>query len=186
MKLSKNILYIFLAFIGVAALYRVVPGRPYGFAPQIAMALFGGAVIKDRKMAFALPVLSMFLSDALFELLFQAGISPIWGFYNGQFTNYVLFALLTVIGFFITRINLINIAAASIVAPTLYFLMSNFMVWMSGGGYFRPKTWEGLMMSFNDGLPFYQNSLIATVCFSALFFGGYYLILHRQLKLKTV
>lgn len=185
MKSNRNILYIFFAFIAVAALYRVVPGRPYGFAPQIAMALFGGAVIKDKKIAFVLPLLSMFLSDALFELLFRAGVSPMWGFYDGQLTNYMLFALLTVVGFFVTKINTVNIAAASIAAPTIYFLISNFMVWVNGGGYHRPKTWEGLMMSYNDGLPFYQNSLIGTLFFSALFFGAYYLILHRQLRLKA-
>ena len=100
MKISRNVLYIFLALIVVAAFYRIIPGRPYGFAPQIAMALFAGALIKDKKIAFALPVLSMFLSDALFELLYYAGISPMWGFYEGQLTNYILFALLTVIGFF--------------------------------------------------------------------------------------
>ncbi len=186
MKFSKNILVVFLAFIGVAALYRIIPGRPYGFAPQIGMALFAGAVVKDKKMAFALPVLSMFLSDALYELLFRAGISPIWGFYEGQVTNYILFALLVIIGFFITKINWINIAAASLAAPTVYFLISNFMVWVNGGGYHRPKTWEGLLMSYNDGLPFYQNSIIGTLCFSALFFGGYYVISHYRPQLKTV
>jgi hypothetical protein len=103
MKINKTALYILLALVVVAALYRIIPGRPYGFAPQIAMALFGGAVIKDKKLAFALPLLSMVLSDALVELLYFAGISPMWGFYEGQLTNYVLFALLTVSGFFIKK-----------------------------------------------------------------------------------
>ena len=182
MKISRNVLYIFLALIVVAAFYRIIPGRPYGFAPQIAMALFAGALIKDKKIAFALPVLSMFLSDALFQLLYYAGISPMWGFYEGQLTNYILFALLTVIGFFIKKINVINIAAASFAAPTVYFFISNFMVWLSGGGYQRPKTFDGLMMSFADGLPFYKNSIAGTLFFAGIFFGGYYLIKHYMLK----
>ena len=183
MKINKTALYILLALIVVAALYRIIPGRPYGFAPQIAMALFGGAVIKDKKLAFALPLLSMVLSDALFELLYFAGISPMWGFYEGQLTNYVLFALLTVSGFFIKKMNVINIAAASFAAPTAYFLISNFMVWLSGtGGLQRPKTFDGLMMCFADGLPFYQNSVAGTLFFSALFFGSYYLIKQYMVK----
>ena len=182
MSINRNILYTFLALIAVAAIYRVVPGRPYGFAPQIAMALFAGAIVKDRKMAFALPVLSMFLSDALFELLYQAGVSPMWGFYEGQFTNYILFASLTVIGFFIRKINVGYVAAASLAAPTVYFLISNFMVWISGGGYQRPKTFDGLMMCFADGLPFYKNSIAGTLFFAALFFGGYYLLRRYFLK----
>ncbi|HEX5025293.1 MAG TPA: DUF6580 family putative transport protein, partial [Agriterribacter sp.] len=156
-----------------------------GFAPQIAMALFGGAVIKDKKLAFALPVLSMFLSDVLFEFLYYAGISTMQGFYEGQLTNYLLFALLTTGGFLIKKINLANIAVASLAAPTVYFLLSNFMVWLSGtGGYQRPQTFEGLMACFADGLPFYQNSLIGTLCFSAIFFGGYYLIKQYMVKPK--
>jgi hypothetical protein len=183
MKINKTALYILLALIVVAALYRIIPGRPYGFAPQIAMALFGGAVIKDKKLAFALPLLSMVLSDALFELLYFAGISPMWGFYEGQLTNYVLFALLTVSGFFIKKLNVINIAVASFAAPTAYFLISNFLVWLSPtGGLQRPKTFDGLMMCFADGLPFYKNSIAGTLFFSALFFGGYYLIKQYLLK----
>lgn len=185
MKMNKTVLYIFLALIAIAALYRIIPGRPYGFAPQIAMALFGGAVIKDKKLAFALPILSMFLSDVLFEFLYYTGVSTMHGFYEGQLTNYLLFALLTIGGFFIKKINLVNVIVASLAAPTVYFLLSNFMVWLSGtGGYQRPQTFEGLMTCFADGLPFYQNSLAGTLCFSALFFGGYYLIKQYMLKPK--
>ena len=87
MKNKKSILLTFLVLIVVAALYRVIPGRPFGFAPQIAMALFAGAVIKDRKSAFALPLFSMILSDVIYELLFISGLSTLQGFYEGQFTN---------------------------------------------------------------------------------------------------
>ena len=82
-----------------------MPGRPFGFAPQIAMAIFGGAVIKDKKFAFLLPLLSMFISDALYELLYRNGIGNMRGFYEGQVTNYILFGLMTVFGFFIKSIK---------------------------------------------------------------------------------
>lgn len=90
MKASRSFLYIIGVFIIAAALYRIIPGRPYGFAPQIAMALFAGAIVRNKIAAFVIPVLSMLVSDALFELLHVAGISPMWGFYEGQVTNYVL------------------------------------------------------------------------------------------------
>jgi len=176
MKKGSNILPVFLMLVVVAALYRIIPGRPYGFAPQIAMAVFAGAVIKIKRVAFVLPVLSMLLSDVLYQLLYYAGVSPIWGFYEGQFVNYLLFGLLVVVGFLIKKINLTNIAVASVGAPTVYFLLSNFLVWLSGGGYHRPKTFEGLMMAYQDGLPFYLNSIVGTLVFAGLFFGGYHLI----------
>src|SRR5829696_4007339 len=103
MKLTKNFLVIFVLLIIAAALYRVIPGRPWGFAPHIAMALFGGAVIKDKKWAFALPVFSMFISDLLYQFLYANGLSDTPGFYEGQLVNYMLFIGITCLGFFMRR-----------------------------------------------------------------------------------
>lgn len=176
MKLNKNIAFALAALILVAALYRIIPGRPLGFAPQIAMALFAGSVIKDRKYAFALPLFSMFLSDFIFQLLFKTGLSSVPGFYEGQLVNYILFGGLTVLGFFVNQTKVLQIGLASLAGPTLYFFISNLMVWMSGGGFSRPQTFAGLMMAYTDGIPFYTGSLAATLVFSTLLFGGYALV----------
>jgi uncharacterized membrane protein YhhN len=177
MNITKRIVIALLFLTAVCALYRIVPGRPWGFAPQIAMAVFGGAIfINNKKWAFAVPLLSMFLSDVLYEILYNTGVSTMPGFYAGQWENYLLFTVLTAVGFLIKKVNVLNVLLASIAAPTVYFIISNFMVWTAGAGYARPKTLTGLMMCYNDGVPFYENSLYATVFFSAVFFGGYYLI----------
>lgn len=179
MKISKQLTGTFLLLIVIASLYRIMPGRPYGFAPQIAMAIFGGAIIKNKKFAFILPLLSMFISDGLYELLYINGVGTMRGFYEGQFLNYLLFAGLTVFGFFIKNFNVKRIAAASFAAPTVYFLVSNFLVWVSPSplaGLQRPKTFDGLLMCLADGLPFYPWSVASTVVFSAIFFGSYYLM----------
>ena len=184
MKSNKALVLTLVVLIVIAALYRIVPGRPWGFAPQIAMALFGGAVIKDKKWAFALPIFSMFLSDLLFQGLYSAGLTSMYGFYDGQLLNYGLFALMVVIGFAIRKINLVNVFAASMIAPTVFFLLSNFITWsgMAGGlrGLNRPLTFEGLLMAYGDGLPFYKGALMATLFFSTLLFGGYYLLTKNQ------
>jgi len=180
MKISKRIVIALVLLTAVCALYRIVPGRPWGFAPQIAMAVFGGAIfMNNKKWAFAVPLLSMFLSDVLYEVLYHAGISVVPGFYEGQWQNYLLFGLLTTVGFLVKRINVLNVLVASVAAPTIYFIISNFIVWTAGAGWSRPKTFIGLMMCYNDGLPFYPNSLYATVFFSIVLFGGYYLIQKR-------
>src|SRR5665811_1716740 len=118
MKITKQVVVSFILLVIIAALYRIMPGRPYGFAPQIAMAIFGGAIIKDKKLAFLLPLLSMFISDALYEILFRNGVGNMQGFYEGQLTNYILFGSMTVFGFFIKKINVAKIILASIAAPT--------------------------------------------------------------------
>ena len=183
MKQNRSVWMAFGLLILVAALYRVWDGRPWGFAPQIAMALFAGAVVKNRKLAFVLPLLSMFLSDALYQVLYINGLSETPGFYSGQVTNYILFASLTIFGFWM-RHNRVKMAAASLLAPTAYFLMSNFAVWLGGGGYNHPKTFSGLLLTYNDGLPFYRGSVAATVVFSLLLFGSYFLIKRYWLQPK--
>ena len=178
MKITKQVIVSFILLVVIASLYRVMPDRPYGFAPQFAMAIFGGAVIKDKKLAFLLPLLSMFISDALYEILYRNGVGNMPGFYEGQITNYILFASMTIFGFLIRKISVAKVIAASLAAPTAFFLLSNFFVWFGASpdaGWARPKTFNGLLMSYNDGLPFYPWSVASTLIFSAILFGGYYL-----------
>ena len=176
MKSSNKIIWSFVLLVVIAALYRIIPGRPYGFAPQWAMAVFAGAVIKDRKWAFIIPILSMFISDLLYQVLYIGGLTSIPGFYEGQWQNYILFTLLVFVGFAIKKLNVLQIVAASLAAPSLYFIISNFLVWASNGttrGLDRPKTFNGLMLCYSDGIPFYKTSLLATLVFSAVLFGTY-------------
>ena len=183
MKVNKSIVISLVLLIIVAALYRIIPNRPMGFAPHIAMALFGGSIIKDKRWAFALPIFSMFLSDLLYQSLYNAGMSTIPGFYEGQFTNYILFAGITVVGFLIKKIKFVNVFAASLIAPTIYFICSNFMVWINGAGLSRPKTWDGLLLCYADAIPFFKNALFASIFFSAVLFGGYYLLTRKTSRM---
>lgn len=188
MKLNKSLIWSLLLLTIVAALYRVIPGRPNGFAPQWAMAVFAGAVIKNKKWAFAMPVLSMLFSDIIYQVLYVNGLSSVQGFYEGQWQNYLLFALLVVIGFAVKKINALNVFIASLAAPTVYFILSNFAVWASSSpnsGLGRPKTFSGLMMCYTDAIPFYGTSLIATVVFSAILFGAYYFFSKKQTTLSA-
>ncbi len=186
MKFSKNTLIAFAMLVLVAALYRLIPFRPAGFAPQMALALFGGAMIKDKKWAFALPVISLLISDLFYQGLFAAGFTDIAGFYQGQWMVYGCFMLITVFGFLLKKINFTNTTLFSIGGSLIFFLVSNFLVWAGGGGYSRPKTFDGLVMCYGDALAFYRdgglihgfagNFIIGELFFTALLFGGYYLV----------
>lgn len=186
MKQSKSLFFIFVLLIVIASVYRVWDGRPWGFVPQLAMALFGGAVIRDKKWSFVLPLLSMLLSDVLYEVLYRNGLSDMPGFYEGQLTNYVLFAGITFIGFWMRNLSVARIAAGSLIAPTVYFLASNFQVWIGGGGYGRPKTFSGLLQCYADGLPFYKGYLTGTVFFTIVLFGLYFLFHKKTAPQKTL
>ena len=186
MKLNKSIIWSLVLLVFVAALYRVIPNRDYGFAPQWAMALFAGVIIKDRKWALIIPVLSMFISDLLYQLLYINHLSVIQGFYAGQWINYLLFASIAILGFLVKKATIQNVFILSLVAPTYFFLVSNFLTWAGVGEFVDyPKTWGGLMASYTAGLPFYRTSVIATLVFSGILFGSYYLLRKNATKVVT-
>ena len=180
MKIDKSIVVSFILLVVIASLYRIMPGRPYGFAPQIAMALFSGSIVKNKKYAFLLPLCSMLLSDVLYEVLFQLKISAIPGFYGGQWINYLFFVAATFIGFAVNQNKWISILGGSLAGVLFYFLASNFAVWMGGGLALNnlpySKTIDGLMACLTAGVPFMKNSFFATLFFSLVLFGSYYLL----------
>lgn len=173
MKLSNRPLLAFALLVLTAALYRIVPGRPFGFEPMIAMAIFGGAVISNKRLAFALPLAAMLLSDALYEALTRANVLNMPGFYEGQWLNYLLLAGISFFGINMKRINVQNVAVAAISAPLIYFVLSNTGTWIFGGGYARPITFSGWMQAMADGLPFLKWSVLGAVAFSAVLFGAW-------------
>ncbi|MDB5232243.1 MAG: hypothetical protein JWN76_3048 [Chitinophagaceae bacterium] len=175
---KRQIIAALIVLVIISAVYRVLPNRPLNFAPQWAMALFSGAMfVKNKKWAFALPLLSMFISDLLYHNLYVNGLSVIPGFYTGQMTNYILFGVLTAIGFLVNKKSVLSILAGAVAVPTVHFILSNFFIWFSGfGGLNRPHNFAGLIQTYNDAVPFYPNSIYATVLFSAVLFGSYFLI----------
>jgi hypothetical protein len=186
MKLNKSVVVSFGLLILAASLYRAWPDRPYGFAPQMAMALFAGALIKDKRLAFLLPLLSMLLSDALYQVLYINGLTEIEGFYSGQWVNYLLIGGVTVFGFLLKKITALRVLLFSLSGSLVFFLTSNFAVWAGGGGFERPKTFDGLLLCYYDGLAFfrdyglikgfYGNLFLGDLFFCALLFGSFYLL----------
>lgn len=195
MKVNKSVLLQFGLLILAASLYRAWPDRPYGFAPQMAMALFGGAVIKDKRLAFLLPLLSMLFSDVLYEVLYRNGFTEINGFYSGQWLNYLLIAGVTVFGFLLRKITALRVLLFSLSGSLIFFLTSNFSVWIGGGGLGRPKTFDGLMMCYYDGLAFYRdyglingfygNLFLGDIFFCTLLFGSFYFLQRTVVQRKS-
>jgi hypothetical protein len=123
-------------------------------------------------------------------------ISTIKVFYfgEGQITNYILIVGLTFFGFLMRKPSALNIVGFSISGSLLFFITSNFFVWLGGGGFARPKTWDGLLLCYNDALAFYReyglmkgfvgNILLGDLFFSFILFGSYYLLSKTVLRPK--
>ena len=186
MKMSKSNLLVLFILILAAALYRTWDGRPMGFAPQIAMALFAGSVSKDKRLSFLFPVLSMLISDLIYQVLYMQGLTTIKGFYGGQWENYLLIASVTFIGFFINKNRIGHILAGSIAGAVFYFIISNFLTWIGGGLDINnqpyPKTFDGFISCYTAALPFFRWSVLSTFIFNVVFFGGYFFLGKTVLK----
>ncbi len=63
----KTQLMTISAIIFALALFRLLPHWP-NVSPVAAMALFGGAYFADKKMAFIVPFVALFLSDLILGL----------------------------------------------------------------------------------------------------------------------
>lgn len=147
------------AVIFALALFRLLPHWP-NVSPVAAMALFGGAYFADKKMAFVIPFLALFLSDLFL------------GLHNTMIFVYAGFALTVVIGFMLKdKVNVTNTVFAAVGASVLFFLITNFGSWLTSGLY--AKSAEGLMQAYAAGIPFFQNSLLGNLVYSAVIFAGY-------------
>ena len=158
-----NTRFITLAIIIFAvAVFRILP-HPPNVSPIAAMALFGGAYFSDKRLAFLVPFLALLLGDLIL------------GLHDTMLYVYGGFALTVVIGFWIRKqLNIGRIAVAAVGASILFFLLTNFGVWLTSGMY--PMTADGLMQAYIAGIPFFQNSLLGNAVFAAVIFGGYQLL----------
>jgi hypothetical protein len=145
--------------IFTVAVFRVLP-HPPNVSPVAAMALFGGAYFSDKRVAFLVPFLALMLSDLIL------------GLHDTMLYVYGGFALTVVIGFWIKKqMDTGRIAIAAVAASILFFLLTNFGVWVTSGLY--PMNVDGLMQAYIAAIPFFQNSLMGNLVFTALLFGGF-------------
>ena len=154
-----------------------------GFSPVIAIALFAGFIIKQKDMSFILPLLALFISDAVIQLLYTQGLFSYAGFYDGQWKNYLVLLISALIGWGLKGRSTGSLIAGGIAAPTVYFLVSNFMVWQATSEAVYAKSFSGLMTCYEAGLPFYRNSLIATAIFLPVILIVYNYITRKKAEL---
>src|SRR3954468_8142488 len=148
-----------VAAILVAAVLRLVP-HPPNFSPIDAMALFGGAYLGRRWIAFAAPLAALLLSDFVL------------GFYHGMATVYATVALIVAIGWWVSsRRTPLRIAAAAVASSVTFFVITNFGMWLFSG--FYPVTWAGLVACYAAAIPFFQNTIAGDFFYTALLFGGF-------------
>jgi len=177
--MKKNILFnvfrtprffVVSLVVFLVALSRVVPHLP-NYSPLIAMTLFGSCFFQKKWQAFGLPILATWVSDLVLNNIVYTQYFPefTW-FYKGFYFQYGTYVLVAFLGhLFLKRITVYRVVGVTFSSSLLFFLISNFGVWM---GSFYPQTWMGLYACYVAGIPFFKNAVLGDMVYAfSLIYG---------------
>ena len=157
----------------LAALSRLLPhvfhGMAYNFTAVGAGLLFFGSRRPRWQAVLAVAVMALmdvYLTTKVYGYAFHvSGYLMTWAWYAAVcLTGSVL----------LRKVTALRVAGGVLASATSFFLLSNFMVWVSAasvGSVMYPHSVAGLASCYAAALPFYGNDLISTGVFAAAFFG---------------
>ena len=143
-----------LIILGVVS--RLLPHPPNVTAVG-ALALFAGAMFRDRRIAFALPLATLFLSDLTLGL--HVLIPVVYG----------SFAVSVLIGRWLgTTRRFVDVSLATLLGAIQFFAVTNFACWLL----YYPPTWEGISECYALAIPHFRNSLTGDAIFTVALFSS--------------
>lgn len=189
MNKQNNTLVLSAALLVIAAAFtRLFPHAP-NFTAIGAMAIFGGSVIDNKKLAFLLPLGALLLSDVCLQLFTDTK-----GFYGAtQFFVYAAFVIITGLATFMRKRSVAHITFAALWSGAIFFVISNFGVWASSN--FYPKSFSGLAACYAAAIPFYKqeffgnfilNSIMGNIFYSTVLFAAYSIMERKTTMQKAM
>lgn len=182
MKTSQRNFLLATLLILVAASVRVFTYEMhalYNLAPIAAIGLFSGAILKDKRLAYIFPLMAMLLGDLYFQFFTH---NP--GFYGiGQFFTYAGLLAAALLGTKMGKVTVPKVAGFAVAGSLLFFLVSNFGVWVDQ--FFYPvkiytTNLAGLIDCYIKAIPFSVNTFAGDLIFSGVLFTSYYLMEVRK------
>jgi hypothetical protein len=149
-------------FVIIAAALRFLP-HPFHFTPVGASLLFFGAYRPKREMWIPVAVLAgsdLLLNRFVYNIPLHADQIVVWAWYAGAIAIGMLLR---------KQLSAPRVAGASLGASISFYLVSNFAVWATYEMY--PKTWQGLVACYAAAVPFFRNTVVADMLFSAVLFS---------------
>jgi hypothetical protein len=138
----------------------------WNIAPLAAMALLGGMYF-GRRYALWVPLAVLVMTDLVLNVQMRYPL-----IYWPRVFDYSAFLLVGLLGLWLRERKLGSKIAAALATPFLFFLISNFAVWLFGlnlANAHYPKTFVGLMDCYAAGLPFLRGTVIGDWTFMAVF-----------------
>jgi hypothetical protein len=163
--MSKRTILL-VGMVLAAAMARLIPHYP-NMTPIGAMALFGGACLADRRLAFLLPLAAMLLSDLVLGLTLYG----MWTLVMIQPVVYGCILAYSAIGrWVVNHRSAWQIGGGALAGAVFFFLVTNFAVW--AGGHPGEHSTTSLIQTYVAGIPFFRNMVIGDLAYSALLFGA--------------
>ena len=155
MKKTKQKIVLFYYFVGMIALRRIIP-QPPNYTPVLAMAEFMPYLTRDLYSAMLVPLSAMFVSDLYL------------GLHSSMFWVYGSILLGTTLSHYTMSIKktYVHLGSNALLSATIFFVITNFAVWMSGTMY--PLTMDGLILCYTMAIPFFGNTLAGTLFYVSL------------------
>ncbi|WP_205995665.1 DUF6580 family putative transport protein [Pseudolabrys sp. FHR47] len=159
--------------VAFVALARLLP-HAWGFMPVAASALFAGRMLRNPVLAPVVPLAAMALSGLVLS-------GDDWRI------SLVTYGAITLPAFagMATRNwrGVIGTAGTMVACSVAFFVLSNFAVWAFSGMYSHDIA--GLTQCYVLALPFFQNTLIGDLFWTAVLFGGAWMIQHMPLLSRS-
>jgi len=168
LKSSFSYLVILAVLIALGVAGRLLP-HPPNFTPMAAIALFAGFIFIKRYMAVVAVISTMLLCD-----YFAFGsLSVSWFGSKSMFVVYLALLFPIVFKNFLQKkIGVLRIFGAALASSSVFFLATNFAVWVFSPMY--EKTFEGLVLCYTMAIPFFQNTVAGDLIWSGVIFGTYF------------
>ena len=168
----KNDLMIPIIMMTLLVISRMISDIP-NFTATIALIMFTSYLIRDKFLSVLVILVSQIISDL------YIGIYSSMFFVYGA---YVFIALLSPI--IMNKLSFKSVLVSSLVTPTIFYIVSNFGVWITGSTY--PLSLDGLIMCYVAGIPFFDETLLSTVVFSVTIYVMMKLIVKEPEKLILI
>ncbi len=162
---------MFYALTLIVAASRFLP-HPPNVACVGALGLFAGCYLVGRR-AFLVPAAVLLLSDIIGHLLGVPGM----GFYSpmAMVGVYGGATLAVIVGRWVSSAKggpakTLRVVSGSLAASTLFFLVSNFGVWLAG---WYSMSVFGLVACYTAAVPFFGYTIAGDLAFSGVLFGAF-------------
>ena len=153
---TKENILSFLYISLLLAIGRLIP-HPPNFTPILAAAIVAPYIMNNKILALLVPLSAMVIADSFI------------GFYSGIIWVYGSILFCGILSENLKRFGnyKLQLGIMAIMSPILFFIITNFSVWFLYDYY--PKTFEGLLLCYTMGLPFFKNTMLSTLIYTGLF-----------------